>query len=596
MFVIATAGHVDHGKSTLVRALTGMEPDRWAEERRRGMTIDLGFAWTALPSGRTVAFVDVPGHERFVTTMLAGVGPCPAAMIVVAADEGWCVQSGEHLAALDLLGVRHGLLVITRADLADPAPALAEARSRLRGTCLETIPALAVSGVTGQGLPELATALDRLAAGLPPTATDGPVRLWADRVFTVTGAGVVVTGTLTAGTLRAGQTLHLGGEPVRVRGLQTLNTPAGMVTATARVAVNLRGPVSPSRGDALLTPGAWHLTTSADVRLSPGEPPKGDLLLHIGSAAVPTRIRPLGEGAARLSFARPLPLRVGDRALLRDPSRSAVTTGVVVLDVRPPTLTRRGAAAARGAALAAAGASPGAGKDAPGTRDAVPGGGLPGAADLLRWHGLLSGADLATMGVTAPPSSLPGGWHADPEHWAGLRKALAEAVTGAGDGRLTVEAATHLLGLPDRRLTRALIAPPLTLEAGVIGRQDLAPPPLPAHLRQAIDRLRAELADRPFQAPSARRLAELGLAGRNLVAAERASAVLVVTAGVVLLPDAPDRAVKRLRLLPAPFTVSQARVALQTTRRVAVPLLEMLDGLGCTTRRENGSRICTAVN
>ncbi|MET7999352.1 SelB domain-containing protein [Nonomuraea glycinis] len=601
MFVIATAGHVDHGKSTLVRALTGMEPDRWAEERRRGMTIDLGFAWTALPSGRTVAFVDVPGHERFVTTMLAGVGPCPAAMIVVAADEGWCVQSGEHLAALDLLGVRHGLLVITRADLADPAPALAEARTRLRGTCLEAIPALAVSGATGQGLPELATALDRLAAGLPPPDTDGPVRLWADRVFTMTGAGVVVTGTLAAGTLRAGQTLHLGGEPVRVRGLQTLNTSAGAVTATARVAVNLRGPVSPSRGDALLTPGAWHLTTSADVRLSPGEPPKGDLFLHIGSAAVPTRIRPLGEGTARLSFARPLPLRVGDRALLRDPSRSAVTTGVVVLDVRPPVLTRRGAAAARGAALAAAGASPGAAKAAPGTRDAVPrdavpGGGLPGAADLLRWHGLLSGADLATMGVTVPPSPLPGGWHADPEHWAGLRKALVEAVTGAGDRRLTVEAATHLLGLPDRRLTRALIAPPLTVEAGVIGRQDLAPPPLPAHLRHAIDRLRAELAGRPFEAPNARRLAELGLAGRNLVAAERAGAVLVVTDGVVLLPDAADRAAERLRSLPAPFTVSQARVALRTTRRVAVPLLEMLDGLGRTIRREDGSRTCTAVN
>lgn len=590
MFVIATAGHVDHGKSTLVRALTGMEPDRWAEERRRGMTIDLGFAWTALPSGRTVAFVDVPGHERFVTTMLAGVGPCPAAMIVVAADEGWRVQSSEHLATLDLLGVRHGLLVVTRADLADPAPALAEARSRLRGTCLEAMPAVAVSAATGQGLPELTTALDRLAAGLPPPAADGPVRLWADRVFNVKGAGVVVTGTLTAGTLRAGQTLHLSGEPVRVRGLQTLNTPAGVVTATARVAVNLRGPVSLSRGDALLTPGAWHLTISADVRLSPGEPPKGDLLLHIGSAAVPTRIRPLGAGTARLSFARPLPLRVGDRALLRDPSRSPVTAGVVVLDVRPPPLTRRGAAATRSAALAAR-ASPG----APGTPD-VPAGGLPGAADLLRWHGLLSDAELSTMGVIAPPSPLPGGWHADPEHWAGLRKALAEAVTGAGDGRLTVEAATHLLGLPDRRLTRALIAPPLTLEAGVIGRQDLAPPPLPAHLRQAIDRLRTELADRPFQAPSARRLAELGLTGKTLVAAERAGVVLVVTAGVVLLPDAVDRAAELLRSLPAPFTVSQARVALRTTRRVAVPLLEMLDCLGRTTRSENGSRTCTAVN
>ncbi|WP_433374012.1 SelB domain-containing protein [Streptosporangium sp. CA-115845] len=577
MLVIATAGHVDHGKSTLVRALTGMEPDRWAEERRRGMTIDLGFAWTALPSGGTVAFVDVPGHERFVTTMLAGAGSCPAAMIVVAADEGWRVQSGEHLAALGRLGVRHGLLVITRADLADPAPALAEARSRLRGTGLAAIPALAVSGVTGQGLPELVAALDRLAAELPPPDADGPVRLWVDRVFTITGAGVVVTGTLAAGTLRTGDTLHLDGEPVQVRGLQTLNTRADLVTATARVAVNLRGPVSLSRGAALLTPGGWHLTTSADVRLSPGEPPKGDLLLHIGSAAVPTRIRPLGADTARLSFARALPLRVGDRALLRDPSRSDVHTGVVVLDVRPPALTRRGAAAARGAALTAARAA-------------------PGAADLLRWHGLLSGADLTAMGVTAPPSPLPGGWHTDPEHWAGLRKALGEAVAAAKDRRLTVEAATHLLGLPDRRLTRALIAPPLTMEAGVIGRRDLAPSPLPPQLRRAIDRLRAELADRPFQAPSARRLAELGLTGRALAEAERAGAVLVVTDGVVLLPNAPDQATKRLRELSGPFTVSQARVALQTTRRVAVPLLEMLDRLGHTRRHDNESRTCTPVN
>ncbi|WP_030906842.1 selenocysteine-specific translation elongation factor [Streptosporangium amethystogenes] len=577
MLVIATAGHVDHGKSTLVRALTGMEPDRWAEERRRGMTIDLGFAWTALPSGGTVAFVDVPGHERFVTTMLAGAGACPAAMIVVAADEGWHVQSGEHLAALDLLGVRHGLLVITRADLADPAPALAEARSRLRGTGLAAIPALAVSGVTGQGLPELVAALGRLAAELPPPAADGPVRLWADRVFTITGAGVVVTGTLTAGTLRTGDTLHLNGEPVRVRGLQTLNTRADLVTATARVAVNLRGPVSLSRGAALLTPGAWHLTTSADVRLSPGEQPKGDLLLHIGSAAVPTRIRPLGADTARLSFARALPLRVGDRALLRDPSRSDVHAGVVVLDVRPPALTRRGAAAARGAALTAAGAA-------------------PGAADLLRWHGLLSGADLTAMGVTAPLSPLPGGWHTDPEHWAGLRKALGEAVAVATDRRLTVEAATHLLGLPDRRLTRALIAPPLTVEAGVIGRRDLAPSPLPPQLRRAIDRFRAELAGLPFQAPSARRLAELGLTGRALAEAERAGAVLVVTDGVVLLPNAPEQAAKRLRELSGPFTVSQARVALQTTRRVAVPLLEMLDRLGHTRRHDNESRTCTPVN
>src|SRR4051794_10529846 len=175
--VVATAGHVDHGKSTLVRALTGMEPDRWAEERRRGMTIDLGFAWTGLPSGETVAFVDVPGHERFVSNMLAGVGPVPAAMIVVAADEGWMPQSAEHLAALHALDVRHGLLVVTRADLADPGPATGQALAEIAATSLGRVAAVAVSGRTGAGLDDLRAALDRLVAALPGPDPDAPVRL-----------------------------------------------------------------------------------------------------------------------------------------------------------------------------------------------------------------------------------------------------------------------------------------------------------------------------------------------------------------------------------------------------------------------------------
>src|SRR5690242_80560 len=187
--VIATAGHVDHGKSTLVRRLTGMEPDRWAEERRRGMTIDLGFAWTGLPSGEVVAFVDVPGHERFVPNMLAGVGPAPAALVVVAADEGWMPQSAEHLAALDALGVGYGLIAVTRSDLADPGPVLAEARARLAATSLGTVEAVAVSGATGAGLDELRAALDRLVARLPAADTTAPVRLWVDRAFTIKGSG-----------------------------------------------------------------------------------------------------------------------------------------------------------------------------------------------------------------------------------------------------------------------------------------------------------------------------------------------------------------------------------------------------------------------
>src|SRR5690606_11440361 len=150
MRVIATAGHVDHGKSTLLRALTGMEPDRWEEERRRGLTIDLGFVWSG-----DLAFVDVPGHERFITNMLAGVGPVPAVLLVVAADEGWQVQTQEHLDIVDALGIRHGLLVVTRSDLADPAPALAEAAEKVAGTGLEGAPALAVSAVTGDGMEPL---------------------------------------------------------------------------------------------------------------------------------------------------------------------------------------------------------------------------------------------------------------------------------------------------------------------------------------------------------------------------------------------------------------------------------------------------------
>src|SRR5690349_11662688 len=201
-----------------------MEPDRWAEERRRGMTIDLGFAWADLPSGATVAFVDVPGHERFVANMLAGVGPVPAAMIVVAADEGWRAQSAEHLAALDALAVRHGVLVVTRSDLADPGPAIARARAEIAGTTLGAVEAVAVSGATGAGLDELRAALDRLVARLPEPDPDAAVRLWIDRSFTVKGAGTVVTGTLGAGRLHVGDELELTGaaRPVRVRGMQRL--------------------------------------------------------------------------------------------------------------------------------------------------------------------------------------------------------------------------------------------------------------------------------------------------------------------------------------------------------------------------------------
>ncbi|MEU5781707.1 selenocysteine-specific translation elongation factor [Micromonospora lupini] len=581
MFVVATAGHVDHGKSTLVRALTGMEPDRWAEERRRGMTIDLGFAWTALPSGATIAFVDVPGHERFVPNMLAGVGPVPAALLVVAADEGWMPQSAEHLAALDALGVGHGLLVVTRADLADPAPAAERARAEIAASSLGAVETVAVSGLTGAGLPELRAALDRLAARLPAPTVDAPVRLWVDRSFTVRGSGTVVTGTLGAGRLRVGDELELAGaeETVRVRGLHCMGEARPEAAAVARVAVNLRGTPRDrlGRGDALLTPGRFHRTDVIDVRLT-GDPAAdlpATLTLHVGSAAVPVRVRPLGADTVRLRLARPLPLLVGDRALLRDPGRHHVAGGVRVLDVAPPPLSRRGAAAARATVLA--------------DLD-----GRPDLAGELRRRRLVRVGALRRMGVPVQATPVAGDWLADPVHWQRLGEQLTEEVGRYArehplEPGMPVDALRQRLALPDRALVEALIRPPLRVHGGRIGTPSVDA--LPEPVARAVQRVRAEYGDRPFRAPEADRLVDLGLGPREIGAAVRAGALLRLADTVVLLPDALDAAVTVLAGLPQPFTLSAARQALDTTRRVAVPLLELLDRRGATRRLPDDARV-----
>jgi selenocysteine-specific elongation factor len=586
MYVIATAGHVNHGKSTLVRALTGMEPDRWAEERRRGLTIDLGFAWTTLPSGRRLALVDVPGHERFVTNMLAGAGPAPAVMFVVAADEGWRPQSAEHLAALNALGVERGVLAVTRADLADPAPALREARERLAGTTLAGLREVVVSGQTGQGVAELATALDELAVAAPVPDVTAPIRLWIDRAFTIRGAGTVVTGTLTAGTLRTGDELLLADHAqarVRVRGLQALRETADEVRAPARVAVNLRGVErdQASRGMTLLTPEAWLITSVLDVRLGDGIPPgdgRGPAagertygregVFHIGSAAVPARLRLLGGDIARITLTRPLPLRIGDRGLLRDGD----IVRVDVLDVRPPALTRRGAAAGRVAELAT---------------------GVPTAADLLRRHGVLRRSELAAMGRPTTMTPIAADWVADPAHWQRLAEQLGELVAEhAGQHPLSpgmpVEAVRAALDLPARRLVESLVRPPLRISEGRVFPPGVS---LPQAVLTAVTRIRADLAAAPYRAPDVSRLREVGLTDAALAAAVRAGLLLRIADQVVLAPGADIAAGAVLAKLPQPFTVSDARIALDTTRRVAVPLLEHLDAQGLTRRIDANRRI-----
>jgi selenocysteine-specific elongation factor len=579
VFVVATAGHVDHGKSTLVRALTGMEPDRFAEERRRGMTIDLGFAWTTLPGGADLAFVDVPGHQRFIANLLSGLGPVPAVLFVVAADEGWSRQSGEHLAALRALDVRHAVLAVTRSDLADPAPARAEALERLDAAGLADVDAVEVSGRTGAGLDDLRAALDRLLRRLPAADPAARVRLWVDRAFTIRGSGTVVTGTLSAGRIRAGDSLELRGGRVTVRSVQSLGRGVDEVAAVARVALNLRGVARDdvARGDVLTTPDAWHRTAVIDARVTAGDLP-AELVLHVGTAGVAARLRPLGDDRVRVTLDQALPLQAGDRAVLRDPGRQSVAAGVLVLDADPPALRRRGAAARRAEELAGAT-------------------GRPDPAVEIARRGAVRRRHLVALGVPLDPAADArafGDWLVDPDRWQAWLDAAPTALAGWAvanplEPAMPVAALARELRLPDPTL-----AGPIATAIGAVrreGRVSAADQRRGLGAAEAsVQRLEARLAGAPFAAPDAPELAELRLGTRELAAAERAGRLLRITPELVLLPSAPARAVAALRALPQPFTVSEARQAWATSRRVALPLLAHLDALGLTERVDDRTR------
>lgn len=557
MFVVATAGHVDHGKSTLVQRLTGRWPDRLAEEQRRGLTIDLGFAWTSI-DGRDIAFVDVPGHERFVANMLAGVGPVPAVLMVVAATEGWMPQTDEHFAAVQALGVEHVLVVISKADLADPARAVADVRQRLPDAPV----------VPGTDLDAVRAHLTALVDALPEPDSDADVRLWVDRSFTVRGAGTVVTGTLAAGTLRVGDELEHAGRRVTVRRLQSLERDRTEVGAVARVAVNLRGVDRRDigRGDTVRTPGAWLDTAEIDVALRGAGTLHQQLVLHVGSAAVPVRVRPLGAAAARLRLARPLPLRVGDVGLLRDPGEHRIAAGLEVLDVRPPALRRRGAARVRAAELATG-------------RVAPP---VCARADELR-----------AMGFDASGRQV-GEWVVDEQWWAQRRQQMVTAVarwSAAHDiaAGVPMEELRREIGLPAVELLAPLVAGTgLELADGRVRRPG---DQLPERVDKAVRTIEERLAAEPFRAPDADELAELKLGPRELGAAVRAGRLTRIADGVVLGPDVYTSAAAVLGALAQPFTVAEAKSALDTTRRVAIPLLEHLDAQRITRRRGDGTRV-----
>ncbi|MGH2641894.1 MAG: selenocysteine-specific translation elongation factor [Actinomycetota bacterium] len=603
--VVATAGHVDHGKSSLILRLTGMDPDRWEEEKRRGLTIDLGYAWCELPSGREIGFVDVPGHERFIANMLAGVGPVRLVLFVVAANEGWRQQSEEHLAILDVLGVEGGVVALTKQDLVDRETldlAEAQIRDRLEGSALASALLVRVSATTGDGLDELRAALDDLlaSAAAPPETR---ARLFVDRVFTISGAGTVVTGTLGGTALAVGDDVELypHGRTARVRSLQTHRRDTTRAIPVARVAANLAGTGKGdlARGDVVGAPGAWRPTTIFDAVFRPvrglAHPVtgRGAFKVYVGAAEADARVRILGPGSTegdgdayvRVTTTRPLVLDVSDRFVLRESGRQETVGGGTVLDPAPPRraksvesrLARRAAAARhelpailadeRGAVHASE-ALVLTGSDA----------GIPQAGDWLLRDGLLSRVGPALVAhVSAYHAAHP---LEEGEPLAAARRALAEdlrAEMGSPDPRVV-----------DAILDRLVDDGLLTRTAGAVA--------LPSHegpgpeLDPVMLRVVEAISDEPAQPPTIKELADRGI-GRDAVdAATRAGLVVRVAPDLVFLPAVIERAEAIVADAgETGITVSAFREALGTSRKFAVPLLGWFDQRG-VTRREGDLR------
>ncbi len=612
--VVGTAGHVDHGKSTLVRALTGTDPDRLEEEKRRGMTIDLGFAHMDLPGGVRVGFVDVPGHERLIRNMLAGAAGFDAVMLVVACDEGVMPQTREHLDILRFLRVPRGLVALTKRDLVDEewlALVEEDVRTFLRDTFLEDAPVVPVSARTGQGLGDLVAALERVVAGGSTRAATGPVRLPVDRSFHVPGFGTVVTGTVWSGTIRADDTLQLmpSGRAVRVRGLHSHGQPVPEVRAGQRAAVNLLGVSKDEvvRGDVLVSPGTFEAANSLDVRLQllPGTPVlrHGERVrLYLGTAEVIGRTfllegQTLGPGQAafaQLRLERPVTAAFGDPFVIRRFSPLLTWGGGEVLQVNPARHRRRDlTVVARLQTLE--------------SRDpqavvllALEAAGVSGAtlADLVRRTGLVASAVQAVLeqaqsrGLTAAHRDR---WF----HEDLLRRVETDALKALGSYH---RVRPWRRGMPHgewltllRRIAGAaaeLAVDRLVLqvvqEEGYVRTRDHRPVLTPEQAG-AVGRLREWLERAGLEGPSRHEVQQaLG------APAEVAIQVLLDAGEAVELRDLlySRAAVRRATAAVAEalrqrgaLTVAEVRDVLATSRKYVLPLLEYLDTSGVTRRQ-----------
>jgi selenocysteine-specific elongation factor len=618
--VIGTAGHVDHGKSTLVQALTGINPDRLREEQEREMTIDLGFAWLTLPNGESVGIVDVPGHRDFIENMLAGVGGIDAALFVIAADEGVMPQTREHLAILDLLRIPGGVVALTKIDLIDDPDWLelvqADVSEALQGTVLDGAPIIPVSARTGQGLAELTAALQEVLARTPPRPDRGRPRLWIDRAFTIGGFGTVVTGTLVDGHLEVGQEVEIlpRGLRARIRGLQTHKTRIQRAVPGSRVAINLTGISKQdlARGDLVTTPGWLRPTTLTDVRLDllrdAPFPLKHNAFVKFfcGSAETVARVRLLGtetlapgeSGWVQLELDDPLPLVRGDRFIIRVPSPAVTVGGGEVVDPNPGRKHRRfrPEVLARLETLAR-------GTPAEVLLQTLERRGPLTVRDLIEVSGLGEAAPeaLAELFSTGDAVVLD----AVPEP-APARLVVSRSWWSATTARMRDELAAYHARYPLRPgMSREELRSALRLDPraynGLLARaaadglivDEAATVRLPEHQvrftpqqQQAVDDLLARFRAAPYATPSVKEAA--ALVGEEVLGVLLARGDLVqVSPEVLFLRETYEEMVERIRAhiqQQGSITLAQVRDLFQTSRKYAQALLEYLDGVGVTRR------------
>jgi selenocysteine-specific elongation factor len=631
-FVVGTAGHVDHGKSTLVKALTGIDPDRLAEEKARQMTIDLGFAHLSLPSGRQVGIVDVPGHERFIKNMLAGVGGIDAALLIVAADEGPMPQTREHLAILDLLDVKRGVVVVTKRDAVDAEwldLVQEEVRESLAGTVLHDAPIVAVSALTGEGLSVLTETLDRVLDESEQLSSGTVARLPIDRVFSVAGFGTVVTGTLLGGEFAVGQELRVMPKalPTRIRGLQTHGAKVDIAQSGSRLAVNIANLAVEDlkRGDVLAVPGSVGATQRLDVNLrllerSPVSLKQNDQVdVFVGAAEVSAgvtlldrdQIEPGEQAWVQLRLRQPVAVLRGDRFIVRRPSPSVTIGGGIVIDAAPQR-HRRFRPEVVGALETLAIGTPDeivlqeleSGPVEVRTLESSQPAGLSASQIAVALETLIVEGDVLVLGPVADPIK-PTTYVVATTVWDGLQRRLVESVASfhraqplrKGMPKELLKSRLNLGGpvrLFDQVLATAVRTNGIVDDGQTIRLPEFAIV-LDSARRAGADRYLAALSDQPYAPPSP---AEFGIDGDTLGALIDLGDVTKVAEGVIFAPAAfaeIERGVLELIDREGSLTLARFRDHFQTSRKYAQAALEYLDQRR-VTRRNGDERVRFAAS